>query len=582
MSSDNDYQSLLQFLYRAPIGLIQTDASGNIEMVNPTSARLLLPLSPDGGMSNLFTILHDIAPEVGQSAASATEPGGTICEALHVPLPVKVGERRGPKDLSLSLFKLSHTRLMGVVVDVTLEQQREREELTRKLGEAARLDMLTGMPNRLAVIERLQSMMRREPAERDDGFVVFYIKCDRLTQVNDAFGRAVGDKLLHLLAGRLRAALRMPNPGDTSLPGSSMGAHLNEGDFIVLLERAGRRDDLYTTAMRLVDALGEPYLIGPAEIHCAASIGVVLSEDAADDADAVVQDASLAMAEAERAGGGRYVVFDRTMRLRATQRGNLEADLRRALNEQQLFVVYQPVVGLQGPRCIGGAVDRSAGVEALVRWRHPTRGILSPDAFIGMAEECGLIGTLGEFVLRTACNQFMAWQAQLGVGAPRMLAVNLSRAELGLAGLTTVVEGIILSSGIPPDQLQLEVTESLAAQDQTVQSRLRDLKALGLTLALDDFGTGYSSLSSLDQLPVDTVKIDRSFVTDAPGSPHRRALIDATIRMAHALDMTTVAEGIESEAEAKVIRDLGCDKGQGFLFSKPLSAGKLLEWLTRV
>ena len=580
MNSADDYQSLLQFLYRAPIGLIQTDASGRIEMVNPTSARLLLPLSPDATLDNLFTVLQDVAPQLRRLAGSATEPGGMICEALHIPLFAGIGERPGPRDLSLSLLRLDRARLMGVLVDATVDVQRERDALSRKLGAAARFDMLTGMPNRLAVIERLQLVMQRPPADSDERFVVFYIKCDRLTQVNDVFGRAVGDKLLHLLARRLRATLRMPERGDVSLDGGTMGAHLNEGEFIVLLEGAGRGDDLYPVAMRLVDVLGEPYLIGPAEIHCAASIGVVLSETAAGDANAVVQDAGLAMAEAERAGGGRYVVFDRTMRLRATQRGNLEADLRRALTEHQLFVVYQPVVGLQGPRCVGGAIDRSAGVEALVRWRHPMRGILSPDAFIGIAEECGLIGALGEFVLRTACGQFVAWRTELGPCAPRMLAVNLSRAELGLDGLTALVDSIVRSSGIAAEQLQLEVTESLAAQDQSVQSRLRDLKALGLTLALDDFGTGYSSLSSLDQLPVDTVKIDRSFVTDAPTNPHRRALIDATIRMAHALNMTTVAEGIEHEAEATVIRELGCDKGQGFLFSKPLSSADLVRWLT--
>jgi diguanylate cyclase (GGDEF)-like protein len=531
-------------------------------------------------MANLFALLEDVAPQLRQLAADATDPSGTICKALHIPLSVRVGERRGPTDLSLTLFKLNQAQLMAVLVDDSLEMQREREAVARKLAAAARLDALTGMPNRLAVIEQLQLVMRRPPADAGVEFAMFYIRSSRFEQVNNAFGRAVGDKLLHQLADRLRATLRMTARGESLLDGTPMGAHLHGGEFIVLLERTEGRDALSAIAKKVVDVLGEPYLIGQAEIHCAASIGVVLSDNAAEDPEAMVQDASLAMSEAERAGGGCYVVFNQIMRLRATERCNLEADLRRAIFEGQLFVVYQPVVGFQGPRCAGGVIDRSAGAEALVRWRHPTRGILSPEAFIGMAEECGLIGALGAFVLRTACDHFMAWQAHLGPRAPRMLAVNLSRAELGLVGLVAQVDTIIQSTGIPPGRLQLEVTESIAAQDQTVQSRLRDLKALGLSLALDDFGTGYSSLSTLDQLPVETVKIDRSFVTNAPSSPHRRALIEATIRMAHALNMTTVAEGIEDEDQAKIIRDLGCDKGQGFLFSKPLLSTDLVRWLT--
>ena len=214
-----------------------------------------------------------------------------------------------------------------------------------------------------------------------------------------------------------------------------------------------------------------------------------------------------------------------------------------------------------------------------MRWRHPTRGVVPPVEFIGVAESCGLIDALGSFVLATACRQFMAWQAALGERAPRLLAVNLSRAQLGQPGLVAEVRDTLRATGMAPAQLQLEVTESLAAQDETVQARLHELKALGLTLALDDFGTGYSSLACLHQLPVDTVKIDRSFVSRADTSRHHRVLIEATIRVAASLGMSTVAEGIETEAQAAVVRELGCDKGQGYLFSKPLLAGDVARWL---
>jgi EAL domain-containing protein (putative c-di-GMP-specific phosphodiesterase class I) len=281
------------------------------------------------------------------------------------------------------------------------------------------------------------------------------------------------------------------------------------------------------------------------------------------------------MVEAKRAGGALCTVFEPAMRERAARRADIESELRQALAGDELFVVYQPVVGLRPD----GGTDLSAGVEALVRWRHPQRGVVPPVEFIPVAEESGLIGALGDFVLRRACRDFMAWQRELGAQAPRLLAVNLSRAQLGQTDWPSTVRAILDEAGMRPAQLQLEVTESLAAQDQQVQDRLHELKALGITLALDDFGTGYSSLSSLHQLPVDTVKIDRSFVCQADTSHHHRVLIEATVKVAESLGMSTVAEGIETEAQAAAVRGQQCAKGQGYLFSRPLASNALLDWL---
>lgn len=579
MTSSSEYHSLLQFLYRAPVGLIETDAAGVIEMMNPISARLLMPLSRNGCLDNLFTALQDVAPQLRQLTDSVADSNGPICEYLSISLPPEQGEQRGPKSLSLSLFKQSDTKLIAMISDGTSEVQREQDTLSREVDAIARRDSLTGMPNRLALVEQLQFVMRRAAGDADHEFAVFCINCGRLALVNDTFGHAVGGQLVNVLADRLRSIFPLLEGIDRQSDHGRMIAHVSEGQFVVVLEHAGLHDKVDSIAGRLVDFLNKPYLIGPGEIRCVVSIGVVLDSNTERNPDAVVENASLAMAAAERGGGGRYAVFDHDMRVQATRRGDLEADLRLALTEKQFFVVYQPVVGLKGFDGTGGAVDRSAGVEALVRWRHPTRGILSPGAFIQIAEEIGAIREIGEFVLRTACKRFAGWQAQLGAAAPRVLAVNLSRDQLGQAGLVAMIDEIVRSSGICPGQLQLEVTESLAAQDHAVRSRLRELKALGLTLALDDFGTGYSSLSSLHELPVDTVKIDRSFVTEAPANPHLRALIDATVRVAHALNMTTVAEGIETEAQANIVRALGSDKGQGYLFSKPLSSDDLERWL---
>ena len=256
----------------------------------------------------------------------------------------------------------------------------------------------------------------------------------------------------------------------------------------------------------------------------------------------------------------RFVVFEPEMQIRAARRGDIEAELRCALAESQLYVVYQPVVGLR----TRGAIDCTVGVEALVRWLHPTRGVVMPIEFIAVAEECGLI---------------VHWQNELGPRAPRTLAVNLSRAQLAQPGFVSTVEAILRGTQMPPASLQLEMTESLAAQHDQVREQLRQLKSLGLTLALDDFGTGYSSLASLHLLPVDTVKIDRSFVRQSDSSAHHRVLIEATVRVANSLGMTTVAEGIETDAQAAVVRELGCDKGQGYLYSAPLLPDEVAHWL---
>jgi diguanylate cyclase (GGDEF)-like protein len=426
------------------------------------------------------------------------------------------------------------------------------------------------------VHERIAQAIVDVAADPGREFAVLFINCDRFRQVNDALGHAAGDELLGMMADRLRASLRR-QPRDQLDPGpGELAARLGSDEFVVLLDGLRSGDDAYVVAQRLVEAMGQPYGLRGQQLRCGVSLGLVRSGLPAGDPDGMLQDASIAMIEAKRAGGGRYCVFEPAMRERAARRNSIESDLRLALAQEQLFVVYQPVIGLQAD---DEGIDRSAGVEALVRWLHPQRGVVPPMEFIGVAEECGLISALGDFVLETACRQFVAWQATLGARAPRLLAVNLSRGQLGQPGYIASVERVLATSGMNPQQLQLEVTESLAAQDESVRACLVGLKALGLTLALDDFGTGYSSLASLHLLPVDTVKIDRSFVSEAVTSAHHRVLIEATVRVAKSLNMGTVAEGIETAGQASVVRSLGCEKGQGYLFSKPLQAAELTRWL---
>jgi predicted signal transduction protein with EAL and GGDEF domain len=576
------YEALIQFLYRAPIGLVQTSLDGAVEMLNPMASNLLMPLARDGGLDNLFAVLDHVAPQVKAMAEAFDQPSGMVCDALRVPLGEAQGAPGAPQVLSLSLMKLDPGRLMMAITDATQEIQREQENLRRRLRSAARTDPLTRLPNRASAIEHLQGLLDREGKE--ERFALLVLNCDRFRQINDTLGQSAGDRLLQAVGDSLQAALAdrmraggLPAPGrvDPAAGGAGLVARVGGDEFVVVLDGLRHPDEAERLALRLLDTLARPQQLDGVEVACRASIGVFWDTGSGGEADEAMRDASIAMVEAKRAGGARHAVFEPKMRERAARRADIEAQLRTALVQGQLFVVYQPVVGLDPD----GGTDHSAGVEALVRWQHPTRGLVPPFDFIGIAEECGLIDQIGDFVLERACTDFMEWRAALGDCAPRLMAVNLSRAQLAQLDWTAKVADILERTGMPAASLQLEVTESLAAQDEHIQVYLHALKALGIKLALDDFGTGYSSLSSLHLLPVDTVKIDRSFVCKADTSHHHRVLIEATVKVAQSLGMNTVAEGIETAAQLDAVRAQSCAKGQGYFFSRPLTSGALAEWI---
>jgi diguanylate cyclase (GGDEF)-like protein len=575
MQTDGDdaYETLMQFLYRAPVALMQLRQDGEIEMLNPMAAQLLMPLAPDGELVNLFKVLQAHAPDLAQLCADFAPDHGVICESRRILL--SAGADKGPAVLSLGLLKVDGQRLMAVLLDVTHEVMREQRVLARQLASAARVDPLTQLANRSRALELLQDMVQRARTPENAHCAVMFLNLDRFKQVNDTYCNEVGDQVMVLVAERLRTTVRASSrpPGQPHV--TEIAARVGGDEFALLLDGLPQPDTAERIAERLLDRLSRPYQVGEHELTCTFSIGIVVLEAGPQQADDVLRDAAIAMRVAKAAGGNQFSVFAREMRERAILRSGMEADLRRAIERGELYTVYQPVVGLRDD----GSVDRAAGVEALVRWRHPQRGEVGPVEFIGVAEDCGLIGAIGEQVLAMACADFARWQARLGDAAPRLLAVNLSRAQLSQPGLNARVSAILAGNGMAPQQLQLEITESLAAQGTEIRDQLLGFKALGVKLALDDFGTGYSSLSSLHLLPVDTVKIDRSFITLAATSRHHEVLIEATVKVARSLGMSTVAEGIETPQQAAVVSAQGCDKGQGYLYSRPISGAAIEAWL---
>ena len=564
------YEALIQFLYQVPLGLVQTTLDGRVTMINPMAASLLMPLSPGGDLANLFDVLAAVAPRLHALAAPAAEPGTVLCDDLRVLLPPPT-RGAAPATLSINLRRLDEAHLMASISDVTAAVQQEQQRLASQVRDATRVDSLTKLPNRQAALERIDQAMAQAGTLPDGQFAVLLVNVDRFNRVNLTLGPSAGDELLCQMASRLRGAVRQR---DAAAPGgapATMTARLGQDEFVVLMQCIRSNADVLAVAQRVVDVLGKPYALNGQIVHATVSLGVVASAHAPADAVSVLQDAGLAMRSAKRDGGGRLCTFEPALKLLAQQRGNVESELRLALDEGQLFVVYQPIVQL----CSG----QVSGFEALVRWQHPQRGVVPPIEFIAIAEETGLITRLGAWVLEQACSQFVAWRCEFDAERLRMLSVNLSRAQLLDPTLTAYVRQVLQTSSLPPDCLQLEVTESLAAQDQLIQTRLHDLKSLGLTLALDDFGTGYSSLASLHQLPVDVLKIDRSFVSQVENSMHHRVLIEATVCVARSLGMQTVAEGIETQAQFSLLNSLHCDKAQGYFIARPMTSEAATCWL---
>jgi diguanylate cyclase (GGDEF)-like protein/PAS domain S-box-containing protein len=456
----------------------------------------------------------------------------------------------GPQDFQ------GRPAILSIITDVT-----ERNRLQKELREGALRDPLTGRANRALFTERLAHALAQSH-RRSAVTAALFVDVDHFTTVNDSVGYTVGDAVLQAIAARLALTLR---PGDTV-------ARLSADEFAVLLEDVGDVNRAADVAERLHDAFAVPLEFRGGSLTVGLSIGVAVSTDSGPGAAEMLRDAKLAMEAAKDAGRGRVELFSPLMLASVTDRLNLDQDLRHAVERGELRVFYQPLVSMQS-----GAI---VGSEALVRWQHPTRGLVPPDSFIPLAEEIGAISVIDTWVLRTACAQAATW---CRAGHPDFfMAVNVSGRELGRSDLVDRIEAVLFESGLPPDRLEVEITESTAAaQPVEALEELHQLRRAGISIAIDDFGTGYSSLSKLATFPADRLKIDRSFLSGIKRETDEAPLVSATIALAHQLGMKVTAEGVETPAQLAFLRRQGCDLLQGYIFSRPVPAEQFEELLAQ-
>jgi diguanylate cyclase (GGDEF)-like protein len=461
-----------------------------------------------------------------------------------------------PEALSqaLSILQLSlEFSLVRMCESFEVERQRTDEELTRREEELSFLathDPLTGLPNRTLILDRVEQMLARSHRSQTPVAALF-VDLDNFKSINDTLGHGVGDELLRAVTARLNGVVR-----DVDALG-----RLGGDEFVVISEELSLAAGPELVAERLLDALKHPFKLGPdkqTRLTVTASIGIAMGEHTS--AEELLRDADIAMYRAKWDGKNRYVVFETGMQDTVQNRMELEMDLREALEKDEFFLAYQPTLDLS---------DMSPnGVEALIRWKHPVRGVVQPDDFIPLLEETGLIVDVGKWVLEEACSQGAAWRAG---GFPIGMAVNVSGRQLDTDQLITDIEGALTESGLEPEALTIEITETTLMRNvEETARRLTAIKKLGVRIAIDDFGTGYSSLAHLQRFPVDALKIDRSFISGLTHNQEGETLIHTLVQLGKALSIETFAEGIEQQQELSLLKGEACDSGQGFLFAVPL------------
>ncbi len=536
-------------------GIMITDAKQRIVSVNKAFSRVT-GYSVEEAMGQTPALLHSGRQDAGFYRDMWREIGRTGSWRGEIWNRRRDGESY-PQMLSVSAVSEPAgqvTHYVGVFNDIS--RIKEYEE---RLAHLAHHDPLTGLPNRVTLRDRLAVALEHEQ-RRNGRFAVAFVDLDRFKLINDSLGHGIGDRLLKVAAQRLGAAVR---GGDTV---SRQGGD----EFVLLLDDIRIPEDAGRVAEKIIETLSQPYQIDGHELAISASVGLALYPENGEDIDALLRNADAAMYAAKAAGRARYQFYSSEMNQRASERLALEVELRHAVARDELFVIYQPQVDIGSGRVVGA--------EALLRWRHPKLGLVSPARFIPVAEESGQILGIGDWMMHRVCVQAQRWQREGLLAAP--MSINVSSIQFRQADFVGRVLRTLDDTGLAPESLELEVTESVMMHGtDSMIAKLRELQTAGVKLAIDDFGTGYSSLSYLTKFPIGRLKIDQSFVRELPDSQNAAAVALAIIGMGHSLQMRVVAEGVETVEQAGFLSGIGCEDAQGFLYAKPMLPEQLEQWL---
>jgi diguanylate cyclase (GGDEF)-like protein len=492
--------------------------------------------------------IHDALPQgVADQAMAclekAVDGSGIASFEYQMTLP------QGVSNYESRFIRASQEQVLCIVRDISESKRTEQQ-----LHLLAHYDTLTGLPNRLLFNESLHQA-QTQANRTSDTIAVMFIDLDRFKNINDTLGHGIGDKLLQQVGNRILLCIRE----------SDTVARMGGDEFAVVLVNVREERDAAVVAEKIIDALRLPFVVGDHEVFVGASIGITLYRPGHDDRDVLLEKADVAMYHAKERGRNNYQFYSSEMDAVAYERLVMENHLRHALDRDEFILYYQPQIAVEG-----GSVT---AVETLLRWQHPERGLVAPGEFISLLEETGLIVPVGKWVLKTACQQGRVW---CDAGTPVRVAVNLSVRQFKHPGLVADVAEILAQSGLPPELLELELTESMFMESAANDiNKLTQLKALGVSLAIDDFGTGASSLAYLKDFPVDTLKICQSFVLNLPHNNDDSAIASAVLGLAQAMNFTSIAEGVENAQQADFLRERRCDYFQGFLFSKPLPVEEL-------
>ncbi len=454
--------------------------------------------------------------------------------------------------------------LRAAVVEATNQKLkkeiRERQRVEAQLLHNSLHDILTSLPNRALFMDRLERSLMQTKKRKDCLTAILFLDLDRFKLVNDSLGHIFGDQLLREIAHRLKRCLREE---DTV-------ARFGGDEFTILLENIQDINEATQIAQRVQEELTLPFILNKHEVFTTVSIGIALSSNGSEQPEEVLRNADIAMYRAKNLGRAKYSVFDTAMHSQAVELLQLETDLRRAIERQEFHLYYQPIFSL--------STGKISGFEALVRWQHPERGLISPTEFIPLTEETGLIVPLGAWIIYSACHQMRVWQQQFPTSEPMTISVNISGRQFFQFELVEQIAQVLQETNLDARSLKLEITENVIMENtHSATSTLQRLKTLGVQLHMDDFGTGYSSLSYLRRFPIDTLKIDRSFVSQMGVDDESLAIVQTIVTLAHNLGMSVTAEGIETAAQVALLQTMKCEFGQGYLFSKPVDAAE--AWL---